>query len=123
LEEILEHPTGSDEAIAAQETRRVVVEQRGSHTLLVLEGEIGLEAAADLRSEGERLLAGSGGVALDWHAATHVGAGAIQVLLALQAALGARGMALDVARDNPSVRRFLELAGVSGHFPAAEQTA
>jgi anti-anti-sigma factor len=120
LEEILER---SGEPLAAQETRHVVVEQRGTRTLLVLEGDIGLDAAADLRTEAERLLAGSGGLAIDWHAAAHVGAGAIQVLLALNAALSARGGSLQVARDNPGVRRFLELAGLSDRFPVLEESA
>jgi anti-anti-sigma factor len=104
-------------------TYHVALERRDSHALLVLEGQIGLEAAADLRSEGERVLAGSEAVAIDWHESTHVGAGAVQVLLSLAAALSARGRALCVAGDNPDVRRYLELAGLSQHFPVSEPAA
>lgn len=120
MEDIFEIPTGASARASAEETHRVAVEQRDSHAFLVLAGEIGLDAAADLRAEAERLLAGPEAVALDWHAATHIGAGAIQVLLSLEAALSARGRALRVAGDNPDVRHYLELAGLSAHFPALE---
>jgi len=122
MEETLDNPAGSCEPAPAQETRRIVVEQHGLHALLVLEGQIDLEAAADLRVEAERLLAGSDAVAVDWRAAAHVCPGAVQVLLSLEAELSARSRALRVVRDNPDVRRFLELAGLSGRFPV-EQTA
>jgi len=104
-------------------TYSIRVERHGLQPLLVLAGDIGLEAAADLRAEAERLLAGSASVALDWGAARHVCASAAQVLLALQAALSTRGRTLEVVRDNADVRRFLELAGLSLHFRLMELAA
>ena len=101
----------------------MAVERPGAHPLLVLSGHIDLDAAAHLRAEAERLAAGCEAMTVDWHAATHVSAGAVQVLVALQAALSARGRTLHVARDNQDVRRFLELAGLSGRFPVLEQSA
>lgn len=98
-------------------------EDTGTPAAMVLAGQVDLDAAGRLRTEAERFLAGSGDVTLDWHAAEHVGAGAVQVLLALEAALMAQGRALRVASDNPDVRRFLTLAGLSGRFPVLERTA
>jgi len=102
---------------------------KGEHTAsgasgkLVLEGPVDLDAAAELRARAERLLEGTAGVEIDWHAATYACAGAIQVLLALEAALAARGRSLRVARDNPEIRRYLHFAGLSGHFPIMERGA
>jgi len=121
VKETIDHRAGSGSPTA--ETFRIAVEPRGAQTVLVLEGQIGLDAGAHLRAEAEGLLGGSGGVAIDWRSAAHVGAGAVQILLALQTALAGRGRALRVAGENPEVRRFLEFAGLSGHFPILERTA
>jgi len=123
VEEPQDHSVIFDDAAAVPDTFRIAVEQRDSHALMTLEGPVDLEAAASLRVEVERLLGGSAAVRIDWHAAGHFCAGAIQVLLALGAALTARGGSLSVAGDNPDIRRFLELAGLSGHFPVREQSA
>jgi anti-anti-sigma factor len=86
--------------------------------LLSLAGPIGMEAAPRLQAEAQRLAARSGGVALDWGGAEYVSAGAVQVLLALAAALQEGGRKLRVAADHPGIRELLERAGISGWFPA-----
>jgi anti-anti-sigma regulatory factor len=111
----------NDAPVAARETIRV--EQGDKQVLLLMEGQMDLDAAATLQAAAERLLAGSEGVAIDWHAAGHVCAGAVQVLLALEVALSSCGRALHVANDNPDVRRYLELAGLSSRFPLVEHSA
>jgi len=102
-------------------THRITVAPGPSLTLVVLEGPIDQDAAAELRLEAQRLLSGDAAVQIDWHAATYASAGAIQVLLALESALKARGRNLRVLRDNVEIRCFLELAGLSGHFSVMEQ--
>lgn len=92
-----------------------------SHHLLMLSGPVGLEAARDLQAEGKRLAVEPKDVAIDWRQAEHVGASALQVLLALALALSGKGHKLYVADDNPAVRGFLELAGLSAHFPVQER--
>lgn len=106
-----------------EQTFRPTVEPGDLQTVLVLSGRIDLEASGRMLAEAERLLAGAGPVALDWRAVEHLGAGAIQVLLALEAALTARGRTLRVAGDNPDVRRFLDVAGLSAHFQVLERNA
>jgi len=106
-----------------QESTAITVARSGSGSLVVLAGQIDLDAAARLRPEAEKLLTESGPVALDWQAAEHASAGAVQVLLALAAALQARGRAFSVVRDQAEIRSMLNLAGLSGHFPVAEEPA
>lgn len=87
---------------------------------LILGGAINLDAAARLR---EVVLAAANpakDVLIDWSEAGHVGAGALQLLIALRAALAAGGHGLAVGRDNSGVRRTLELTGLSGLFPVQE---
>ena len=86
--------------------------------VLILVGAIDLDAARRLYDVTLQALAGGREVALDWSQATHVGAGALQILVALGTALRARGQALSIAGDNPGVRRMLELTGLSRHLPA-----
>ncbi len=99
---------------------RVEVGQLESRDLLLLAGQINLDAAARLRDEALRVVASARAVGVDWRQAEYVSASAVQVLLALGAALAARGLPLEVAGDNPGVRRSLELAGLSGRFPVRE---
>ncbi|TAM99543.1 MAG: anti-sigma factor antagonist [Rhizobiaceae bacterium] len=95
---------------------RLTVVEQPAHHLIELAGMLGLEAAAPLRDEARCLVQSRKNVAIDWSAAEHVGASALQVLLALQKSLEADGRKLSVAADNASVRRYLELAGLSGYF-------
>jgi len=104
-----------------QESSAVTVTRSGSGASVVLAGQIDLDAAARLRAETEKLLAESGPVVLDWQAAGHASGGAVQVLLALGAALKARGRALAVSRDQAEIRSMLERAGLSSYFPIAEE--
>jgi len=106
-----------------QENSAVSVTRSSSGAVVTLTGQIDLDAAGRLRAEAEKLLAESGPVALDWRAAEHASAGAVQVLLALEAALKARGRPLSVVHDQAEIRSMLELAGLNGHFPIAEEPA
>lgn len=99
---------------------RIAVEQRQSRNLLVLSGQLGLDAAGQLRDEAQRLATSACDVDMDWRDAETVTAGSLQVLLALAASLTERERALRVAGDNPHIRRLLELAGLSAQFPVAE---
>jgi anti-anti-sigma regulatory factor len=41
----------------------------------------------------------------------------LQVLLGLQKSLRAAGFSLWIERDNPHIREYLRLSGLSEHFP------
>jgi len=82
---------------------------------LVLAGPIGQDAVPRLHAEALRLAGYPKDTAVDWSAAEHLSAGALQVLLALARAR----KNLRVSRDQPGIRSLLELAGVSEWFPAA----
>ena len=88
--------------------------------LLVLAGEISLDAAHQLSDVALQAVSGGKDVAIDWSEAGHICAGALQVLLALGTALGARGQVLSVAGDNSGARHTLELAGLSRLFPVRQ---
>jgi anti-anti-sigma regulatory factor len=90
--------------------------------VLVLAGDISLDAVPQLTDAALQTVAGGKQVAVDWSEARHICGGALQVLLALGTALAARGQVLSVAGDNPSVRHTLELAGLSQLFPVRRDT-
>ena len=62
-------------------------------------------------------------VVVDWEQAEHVDTCVLQVLLALQKQLALGGLSLGIARDNPAVREYLQLAGLSGNFPPSSAPA
>ena len=88
-----------------------------SFDLLVLTGQIDMSAAPYLHQEAIQVAAGLRPVQIDWSRAEQVCPSAVQVLLALAAVLSGHGQTLEVRADNPRVRAFLEIAGLSGHFP------
>ena len=88
-----------------------------SRNLLVLVGQIGLDATAQLRDEAEHLAASARHVDVDWREAESLTASCLQVLVALAISLSERGQTLRVTADNPEIRRSLELAGLSERFP------
>ena len=104
-------------------TFRVETQARESGNLLVLAGQIGVDAAAQLLDEAELLAANAGDVGVDWREAETVTASSLQLLLALGVSLAERGQTLRVTGDNPNVRRLLELAGLSARFPAGRPPA
>jgi anti-anti-sigma factor len=108
------------DAEPAEKLFRVEVLERESKALLVMAGQIGSEAAGELREQAEVLAAGSGDVTLDWREAETLTASGLQLLLALALALSERGRSLRVAGDNAHIRHSLELAGLSKLFPCAE---
>ncbi len=60
-------------------------------------------------------------VAIDWGEAEHVDASVLQVLLVLGKSLAERGSRIVVDQDNPRVREYLKLSGLSEYFPVREQ--
>jgi len=70
------------------------------------------EAALSLSETGGRVMVDCGGV-------EHLGAWAIQILLALETALAGAGGALEITGASPQIRKYLTLAGVSECFPEA----
>jgi anti-anti-sigma factor len=105
------------EHTGAREPFSIEVREEDTRDLLVLAGQLDASAAVPLRATAQRLAGQEKGVAIEWERAEHVGVSALQVLLALAAALEEKGKAVAVASDNPDVRGFLELAGLSARFP------
>lgn len=106
-------------AAPADAGARISFEQAAHGGLLRLTSTIDIDAAKQLQAVAIEACAAVHSVQIDWSQAGHICPGAIQVLLALQSALAANGGTLGIQRDNASVRRLLEYAGLSGCFPAA----
>jgi anti-anti-sigma regulatory factor len=105
------------------ESFRIEVQEKFSRDLLVLAGAVVNDAAVDLQASTAPLPASSRNLAIDWRDADHVSAAAVGALLALALAVSRSGRKCYVAADNPAVRRSLEVAGLSGPFPAADPRA
>ncbi len=99
-----------------------VVEQEGQN-LLVLSGSIDLSAAPQLLAASLKSVEGSVGIAVDWSAADYVHVSSLQILLCLRSALARNGRTLRITGDSPTVRGFLELAGLSTLFAAEGRKA
>ena len=95
---------------------QISVKVRASDVLVKLRGNVRVDSASSLQ---QRLLEtlGTKDLAVDWEQAEHVDASALQVLLACAKTLKQRTGALRVEKDNPHVRQYLELAGLSDYFP------
>lgn len=102
---------------------RIETQALESRNLLVLAGQVGLDATAKLLDEAEDLAGEARDVDLDWREADVVSASSLQVLLALGVSLSERGRAMRITADNPDIRRLLELAGLSTRFPGTEPVA
>jgi len=61
-------------------------------------------------------------VTVEWEEAEHVDGCVLQLLLAVQKILKERGLSLTVRKDNPKVREYLNLAGLSEYFPAQPES-
>ena len=105
-----------------QEGFDIALDPGESYDLLVLSGHINLDAATKLHEVALQAAAGARPLQVDWSRAEHVGASAVQVLLALSTALHSRGHTLEIRNDSPRVRGFLDLAGLSAGFPLAVGT-
>jgi len=87
--------------------------------MVKLEGSARVETAVRLKQElAQAQIAHE--VAIDWGEAEHVDACVLQVLLALGKLLAERGSSLIVDRDNPKVRQYLKLSGLSEYFPVRD---
>ena len=115
-------PELANETSVEDELFHVELRPSASCDLLVLAGAISLDAVHQLTDAALQTVAAGKQVAVDWSEATHICGGALQVLVALGTALGARGQMLSVVGDNPGVRHTLELAGLSQLFPVRRDT-
>lgn len=113
-------PELASETSVEDELFHVELRPSTSRDVLVLAGGVSLDAVHQLSDVALQTVARGKEVAIDWSEARHICAGALQVLLALGAALGARGRVLSVAGDSPGVRHTLELAGLSRLFPVRQ---
>jgi len=98
---------------------RVEIQPREPRNLLILAGQIGPDAAAQLRDDAAHLAATGRGVDMDWREAESVTAASLQVLIALGVSLDGQGQTLRVTCDHPGIRGLLELAGLSNRFTCA----
>jgi anti-anti-sigma factor len=91
------------------------------HTTVKIEGSARVEMAVLLKQELTRAQIAHE-VAIDWGEAEHVDACVLQILLAFGKLLAERGSSLIVERDNPKVRQYLELSGLSEYFPVRDRS-
>ncbi len=112
-----DQPASAESTAPEPELFRVEVRQQETGEVLVLAGSLGPEALVRLHREALHLATGDRPVVFDWCEASYLSAGALQVLLALRARLSQRGLEPHVIGDNPAIRRSLESAGLSAHFP------
>lgn len=110
-------PAGTSDELALFQLE---LRQTDSCDLLVLSGALGADAVQPLHGVALQALSGGRQVEVDWSAATVLSACALQVLLALRSGLNARAQQLPVSGDNPAMRHWLELAGLSDLFPCRE---
>jgi anti-anti-sigma factor len=100
---------------------RIDLEQGDGRTLLRLTGKLGMEAGAAMRSAALQAAARGCPVDIDWQAAEYVGAGVIQSLVALGAAVSKSSAVLTVCRDRREIRDLLEVVGLARHFPVSTE--
>jgi anti-anti-sigma factor len=91
-------------------------------TILKIEGSARVETAVLLKQKLAEVEIDHD-VTLDWAEAEHVDASVLQVLLALRKSLAEDGLELVVNNDNPRVRVYLKLSGLSEYFPVREQVS
>jgi len=103
-------------------TPTLVIEDRENGIEVRLTGSARVEAANRLR---ERFLqiGTLKNITLAWKDAEHVDASVLQVLLAVQKELSAGGRTLHVEEDNLTVRHYLQVSGLAGHFPVPAASA
>jgi anti-anti-sigma factor len=97
----------------------VWIEADGDRRCLHLEGVVNAVQARRLREEALAALAGSGPVTLDLTRAEYLDGTALQVLLALSAALARRGHGLKTVAMAPSIEDTLRTIGLGANFRAA----
>jgi anti-anti-sigma factor len=85
-------------------------------TVLKLQGDCRVDAARLLLDQLLQSPANQN-VVVDWEKAEHVDTCVLQVLLSLKRHLGQRGFSLSAVKDNPVIREYLQLAGLSGDLP------
>ena len=94
-------------------------EQRDCDTVLTLAGDVRVENAAGLK-DGLQQNGFTRDLVIDWSVSEHVHSCILQLLLAQAKTLKQHGHSLRVEKDNPQVRGYLQLAGLSDHFPLRE---
>jgi anti-anti-sigma factor len=93
----------------------------GDRAILTLQGHVGLMSVADLYAAARTLVdePTSAAVVVDCSALEYADASAVQVLLALAAALASGGRTLAFRDVSPAAERYLRLAGVPGWLNAS----
>lgn len=88
-----------------------------------LSGNIGTAESERLLAAARQAVATPGPVLLDWSAAERIGASAVQILLAMQAALGAAKRTLQVVVPPEPIREYLEAGGLWQQFSSCTADA
>ncbi len=101
-------------------TAVVSVSRDGPDCVLSLRGGFHLEQARELHAAALQIAETGGGVVVDCREAAHLDGCAVQVLLALKAALAHTGGSLRMHGASDDVRKYLGWAGLAAHFPDAE---
>jgi anti-anti-sigma factor len=90
--------------------------ERDGILILQLKGKARVEAAQLLQQQLAQIDSNRD-LALDWEQAEHIDACVLQVLLAFRKSRSDRQFSLTVDRDNPHVREYLRMSGLSDYFP------
>jgi len=99
------------------DNRTVHILKRGSEDALVLGETPQLDTIHTLHEAALSLSQTATHVVVDCDGVEHLGAWAVQILLALKIALAGSGGGLRIAGASPPIHRYLALAGVSEHLP------
>jgi anti-anti-sigma regulatory factor len=103
------------------DTTAVNILKRDSEHVLVLGETPQLDSIHALHEAALSLSETAAHVVVDCAAVEHLGAWAVQLLLALQTTLSSTGGALRITGATPQIHHYLALAGVSEQLPEAER--
>jgi anti-anti-sigma regulatory factor len=99
------------------DNRTVHILKRGSEDVLLLGETPQLDSIHALHEAALSLSQTAAHVVVDCDGVEHLGAWAVQILMALKIALASNGGGLRIAGASPPIHHYLALAGVSEHFP------
>lgn len=95
-----------------------IIERHGRPTLS-LSGSVDIFVAKELYEAACALLDREEDIAVQWAVVEAVDVSALQILLALQAGLRAKGRRLQFDECSPTIRRFLAVGGLTTGFSEA----
>ncbi len=93
------------------------LEERERTYFVALSGVINRELVDRFHQEVRRMAASAKDVVIECSAAEYLDACILQELLALRAALEAKGKVLRCTGNNPSIRRYIQIAGLAEYLP------